>query len=154
MRKTEFVESYFDAWNHRDSKGIADHLAAEGTYRDVPGNLQIPSDEFVIYLDDFFAVYRHRYELIGEIQKSENTIAFQYRMYLSTNKQTSAMTVTYHGAEFITLRGDAAMVITDYYDIPVKTQVNKYAKSGLTRDQLLMHKQRLDLILQLFGFRE
>lgn len=148
MRKTEFVESYFDAWNHRDSKGIADHLAAEGTYRDVPGNLQIPSDEFVIYLDDFFAEYRHRYELIGEIQKSENTIAFQYRMYLSTNKQKSAMTVAYHGAEFITLRGDAAMVITDYYDIPVKTQVNKYAKSGLTRDQLLMHKQRLDLIMQ------
>jgi AraC-like DNA-binding protein len=40
------------------------------------------------------------------------------------------------------------MVITDYYDIPPKTQVNKYAKSGLTRSQLLSHKQRLDQIMQ------
>ena len=40
MRKTEFVESYFNAWNLRDPKGIADHLSADGTYRDVPENLQ------------------------------------------------------------------------------------------------------------------
>jgi len=148
MRKTEFVESYFDAWNHRDSKGIADHLSADGTFRDVPENLKISHEELVIFLDNFFTDYRHRYELIGEIQKSENTIAFQYRMFLSNNQKKSAITLTYHGAEFITLNGDEAMSITDYYDIPVKTHVNKYAKSGLTRDQLLGHKQRLDQIMQ------
>ena len=148
MRKTEFVESYFDAWNHRDSKGVADHLSADGTFRDVPGNLQISPEELVIFLDNFFADYRHRYELIGEIQKSENTVAFQYRMSLLDNKQKNAASVAYHGAEFITLRGDAAIEITDYYDIPTKASVNKYAKSGLTSSQLLAHKQRLDQIMQ------
>ena len=82
MRKLEFVESYFDAWNRRDSKGIADHLSANGTYYDVPANLQRSPEELITHLDDFFADYRHHYELIGEIQKSENTVAFQYRMFL------------------------------------------------------------------------
>ncbi len=45
-------------------------------------------EELVIFLDNFFADYRHRYELIGEIQKSENAVAFQYRMsLLDTNKK-------------------------------------------------------------------
>jgi AraC-like DNA-binding protein/nuclear transport factor 2 (NTF2) superfamily protein len=148
MRKTEFVESYFDAWNHRDAKGVADHLSADGTFRDVPENLQISPEELVIFLDSFFADHRHRYELIGEIQKSENTVAFQYRMSLPDNKQKNVAPVAYHGAEFITLRGDAAIEITDYYDIPTKASVNKYAKSGLTSSQLLAHKQRLDQIMQ------
>ena len=148
MRKTEFVKSYFDAWNHHDPKGIADHLSADGTYRDVPENLQISHDELIINLEDFFAEFRHRYELIGDIQKSENSVAFQYRMFLFRNKRKSAMAVTYHGAEFINLHDDAAMAITDYYDIPVKNTAHKYAKSGLTRDQLLTHKQSLDQIMQ------
>ena len=148
MRKTEFVESYFDAWNLRDPKGIADHLSADGTYRDIPENSQVSHDELIIILDDFFAEFRHRYELIGEIQKSKNTIAFQYRMFSFKNKRKSAMPAAYSGAEFITLNNDAAMAITDYYDIPVKTPVNKYAKSGLTRDRLLTHKQNLDQIMQ------
>lgn len=148
MRKTEFVESYFDAWNHLDPKRIADHLSADGTYRDVPENLQISHDELIISLDDFFAEFRHHYELIGEIQKGENTIAFQYRMFPFKNSPKSAMSVSYHGAEFITMHDDAAILITDYYDIPVKMLVNKYAKSGLTRDQLLTHKQRLDKLMQ------
>ena len=48
MRKTEFVESYFDAWNHRDSKGVADHLTTDGTYCDIPGKLRISPDEFIV----------------------------------------------------------------------------------------------------------
>jgi AraC-like DNA-binding protein len=149
MRKIEFVESYFDAWNHRDSKGIADHLSADGTYRDVPENLRISPEELIAYLNNFFADYRHSYKLIGEIQRSENTVALQYRMSLRKNNPKSAASVVYHGAEFITIHDDRAVEITDYYDIPIKPSVNKYAKSGLTRDQLLGHKQRLNNIMQL-----
>jgi len=148
MRKTEFVESYFDAWNLRDPKGVADHLSADGTYRDIPENSQVSHDELIITLEDFFAEFRHRYELIGEIQKSKNTIAFQYRMFSFKNRPKSAMPSAYHGAEFITMHDDAAMAITDYYDLPVKMPVNKYAKSGLTSDQLLTHKQCLDKLMQ------
>ena len=148
MRKTKFVESYFDAWNHRDSKGIADHLSADGTYCDVPENRLSTHDELITNLDKFFAEFRHRYELIGEIQKSANTIAFQYRMSHSKNSRKSAMSVAYQGAEFMTLHEDAALVITDYYDFPAKTRAHKYAKSGLTDNQLLTHKQRLDHIMQ------
>lgn len=148
MRKTEFVASYFDAWNHRDSKGIADHLSSEGVYRDVPENTQTSPEEWITSLDDFFARFRHRYELIGEIQKGKNSIAFQYRMFLYKNSKKSEKPISYHGAEFMTLNGDEAIAITDYYDIPIKPQSNKYAKSGLTRNQLLTHKQQLGQVMQ------
>ncbi len=148
MRKTEFVESYFNAWNHRDPKGIADHLSADGIYRDVPENQNRSPDELIISLNNFFALFQHRYELIGEIQKSENTIAFQYRMYPHRKDQDQVSPDAYHGAEFMTLNGDSAMAITDYYDIPFKALADKYAKSGLTRDQLDRHKRNLNHIMQ------
>src|SRR5665811_1258076 len=116
MRKIEFVESYFDAWNHRDPKGIADHLSVNGTYRDVPRNLQISPEELIVDLNDFFADYQHSYKLIGEILRSKNTVAFQYRMSLRKNNRKTAAPVTYHGAEFITIHDDRAVEITDYYD--------------------------------------
>jgi len=148
MRKTEYVQSYLDAWSRRDSKGVVDHLSSDGTYRDIPENSQSTPEELIVHLEQFFADYRYHYELVGEIQKSENTIAFQYRMFVYNNKRNRAQNNTYHGAEFITLNGDSAIVITDYYDIPMKTQVNKYAKSGLTEDQLRTHKRHLDSIMQ------
>ena len=147
MKKTEFVESYIDAWNHCDPKGIADHFSADGIYLDVPESVQNTPEELIVALEDFFANFRHRYELIGEVQKSANTIAFQYRMF-SFDDQKGATLVANHGAEFIALNGNAAITITDYYDTPVKTSVNKYAKSGLTGDQLLKYKQRLNHIMR------
>ena len=41
MHKTEFVESYIDAWNHHDPKGVADHFTEDGIYCDVPEHLQL-----------------------------------------------------------------------------------------------------------------
>jgi len=149
MRKTDFVESYFDAWNHRDSRGIAGHLSADGTYRDVPENLQRSQDELIVSLDQFFAVYHHRYELIGEVLKNGNTVAFQYRMFPLGKKTAREASVTWQGAEFITLYDGAAMTIVDYYDVPVEPLVNKYAKSGLAEEQLLEYKHRLDQIMRL-----
>jgi AraC-like DNA-binding protein len=144
MGAADFVESYFDAWNLRDPEGVAGHLSADGLYRDVPENLQRSYAELVIALDEFFSVFRHRYEPIGEVLKSGNTVAFQYRMYPLGKNMSCESSVSYRGAEFITMNGDSALSITDYYDIPAATQVHKYAKSGLSDDQLLKYKQRLD----------
>jgi len=69
-------------------------------------------------------------------------------MFLYKNNKKSEQPTSYHGAEFMTLQDDAAMTITDYYDIPVKPRSHKYTKSGLTRNQLLTHKQHLEQIMQ------
>ena len=66
----------------------------------------------------------------------------------------------YFGAEFMTLHGDAAVTITDYYDDPDMTRPSnlarmtsreihkhKYAKSGLSSDSLLEYKSRLEEIM-------
>ena len=82
MRKTEYVESYLDAWSRRDSRGVADHLSTDGTYQDISENSQSSPEELIVRLEQFFAEYRYQYELVGEIKKSENTIAFQYRMFV------------------------------------------------------------------------
>ncbi len=162
MRATAFVESYLDAWNHRDPKGVADHLTADGIYRDIPDNVQLSHDELITNLKDFFSNFRHRYELIGDILTSGNTIAYQYRMCPTESIHGGASPKAYCGADFITLHGDAAMTITDYCDIPGMTQapsvarltardaqLRKYAKSGLSSEQMLMYKHRLEQIMQL-----
>ena len=158
MRTVEFVESYFDAWNHRDPKGVADHLAEGGVFCDVPENARRTHDELIESLTEFFALHSHRYELIGEILTGNDTLAFQYRIFPLDGDDTSAV---YNGAEFMTLRGDAAQTITDYYETPqqsnqrtvsdqasANTQQRKYAKSGLCDEQMLKYKARLEDIMQ------
>ena len=161
MHATEFVNSYFDAWNHSDPKAVADHLDAKGVYRDIPEDVQRSHDELIVSLEEFFSSYRHRYELIGEILKSRDTIAFQYRMCPLGNGDNGLRAGSYRGAEFMTMHGDAAMTIIDYYDMPgvsgplplgdlaaTGSQKPKYAKSGLCNDQLLEYKDRLELIMR------
>lgn len=160
MRATEFVESYFDAWNHRDPEAVADHLASDGIYTDIPENVHRTHDELIVTLKDFFSTYQHRYELIGEILRGRDTIAFQYRMTPLPHGRNGGPPVSYEGAEFITLHGGAAITIIDYYDIPGISQPSnvasissrqvhgpKYAKSGLSDDQLLSYKTRLEQVM-------
>ena len=160
MRATDFVESYFDAWNHRDPKGVADHLAADGIYCDIPENAQRSHDELISSLTDFFSNFRHRYELIGEILTGRDTIAFQYQMCPFDKLDDGASATAFRGAEFMTLHGDSAMTITDFYDIPGlpqpsnlthlangQAQRSKYAKSGLNSEHLYEYKCRLEQIM-------
>ena len=161
MRATHFVESYFDAWNHHDPKGVADHLTADGIYCDVPRNEQRSHDELITDLSDFFSNYPHRYELVGEILTNGDTIAFQYQFSPLAETGNSEPETPLCGAEFMTLNGDAAMTITDYYDTPgmarpsqlasltsEEERKNKYAKSGLNGNQLLGYKIRLEEIMR------
>jgi AraC-like DNA-binding protein len=160
MRATQFVESYIGAWNHRDPKGVADHLTADGIYCDIPENVQRSHDELITSLTKFFSNHRHRYELIGEILSSENTIAYQYQICILGQASNPENAATFKGAEFMALNGDAAMTITDYYDVPGierpsklarltsrQAQKSKYAKSGLNTEQLLDYKDRLENIM-------
>ena len=106
MRATKFVESYFDAWNHCDPKAVADHLAADGIYCDVPQNTQRTHDELIAYLQQFFSETKHRYELIGEILASTNTVAFQYQIRPLENTGAHNSDTMFRGAEFMTLHYD------------------------------------------------
>jgi len=155
MQAIDFVESYFDAWNQHDPKGVADHLTMDGVYRDIPENRQSTHDELIQSLSKFFANYNHRYELIGEILGSENSIAFQYRIHPLGGSDA------YHGAEFMLLNGDAAMTITDYYDVPElgrpttltamatsNAQRKKYAKSGLSVTKMQLYKEQLECVMR------
>ena len=162
MQAVDFVESYIDAWNHCDPKGVADHLTNDGIYCDIPVHEQRSHDELITSLREFFASYRHRYELIGDVLSNRDTIAFQYQIIPSENVAKGQSSSPYTGAEFMTLHGEAAMTITDYYDIPPgyvrpssvarmasrETPAQKYAKSGLNNEQLLEYKRRLELIMR------
>ena len=146
MRAEKFVESYFDAWNHTDPEGVASHLTPDGVYRDVPLNIQRSHDELIVTLQQFFAAFPHRYEVIGDILSDQNTIAFQYRVCPVGGTARNDIQ-SYRGAEFMTLSGDAAVTITDYYDFPTEAAKDKYAKSGLGRRQMQAYKQRLEEVM-------
>jgi len=146
MRAAEFVESYIEAWNRNDPERVASHLAANGIYYDIPANIQRTHDELIVTLNEFFADFPHHYQIIGDIVSNRNTIAFQYRVCPVRGPGRKRI-ASYCGAEFITLDGDTAITIKDYYDFPTAAQKNKYAKSGLQRDQMQELKARLEQIM-------
>jgi len=161
VRPADFVESYFEAWNHRDPRAVADHLAANGIYCDVPENSHHSHDELVTHLREFFSGNPQQYRLIGDVLASKHTIAFQYEILPEYAASSRDARQHLQGAEFITLHHDAALSIVDYYDVPEKKapsdlalmtsraiRARKYAKSGLTDEQLAAYRIRLDRVMQ------
>ena len=152
MRAAEFVQSYIDAWNHCDARAVAEHLVKNGTYCDIPNNEQHSREGLVASLVEFFTLEHHRYELIGEVLASEKSIAFQYKM-----SSVDSVSEEIFGAEFMTLKGDGAFKIADYYDpvhsatepaVPVREKVaEKYAKSGLSDTQLAQYTEQLRALM-------
>ena len=146
MRAADFFQSYFDAWNHSDAQAMAEHLEVNGTYCDIPANVQHAREDLVANLTDFFTLDHHRYQLIGEVLANDRSIAFQYKMSPLDNSGEEGF-----GAEFMTLDGEGVVKIADYYDPTHTTRphrsngqaVPKYAKSGLDEKQLESYRRRL-----------
>lgn len=146
MRAAEFVESYIDAWNHHDARYVADHFTQDGIYYDVPIQEQHPKPELVGILSEFFAHDQNHYELEGEIATGAHSIAFQYKVIAHEGNRDAC----WSGAEFVTLKGNQAVQITDYYKEPVAFVPlgRKYAKSGLTQDVLEKYKRELHALME------
>ncbi len=146
MHAADFVESYIDAWNQRDAGCVADHFDSDGIYYDVPIEAQHPKRELVTFLSEFFAQDHNHYELDGEIATGPHSIAFQYRVIAGQGSRDAC----WFGAEFVTLKGDHALQIMDYYKQPVASEGpgRKYAKSGLTQDLLEKYKRALHALME------
>ncbi|MDG1164934.1 MAG: helix-turn-helix domain-containing protein [Porticoccaceae bacterium] len=153
MHAAKFVESYIDAWNHSDPKGVAEHLVKNGIYCDIPANQQHSGEALVAILSDFFASGSHRYHLIGDVLSNDLSIAFQYRM-----SSLDGIADDWFGAEFMTLKGSGAIKIADYYD-PTHSvgsmavgasslPLQKYAKSGLDEEQLQRYTSQLASLMR------
>lgn len=153
MRAEEFVESYFEAWNLRDAQSVANHLSPNATYFDIPTKNQLTRDDLVESLSKSFYHEKNQYELVGEILTADNTLAFQYKVSPIDPETGKALSVPWFGAEFITLDGDTATRIDDYYEIAGSLRVStdlqqKYAKSGLSTGQLESYKNQLTDLMQ------
>ncbi len=154
MRAADFVQSYFEAWNHRDAQAVADHLACDGVYCDVPEQSRHSHRQLIAHLREFFSAARYRYRLIGEVLATGDTIAFQYEMIPHAGESNRTEQQPFRGAEFVTLYDDAAMRIVDYYEVPGRSRdpltpspgpdaPTKYTKSGLTDARLAEYRRRL-----------
>lgn len=160
MNATDFVNSYFDAWNQKDSQAIANHLAENGVYADIPIHQNMSRDELIAHLDELFEHEANVYELTGEVLAGEDTIAFQYKVYPKNTDKSKPAPAIWHGAEFVTLRDGVAIEIADYYEqdgqqappSPVASatgapRVQRYAKSGLDDAQIESVKKQLSALM-------
>ncbi|AQA19588.1 AraC family transcriptional regulator [Halioglobus japonicus] len=135
MVSADFVASYIDAWNQHDPAGVAEHLAKGGTYFDIPTQQQMNRDDLVRHLKQYFANDTNYYTLVGEVLSGESSIAFQYRACPDGENGEGG----WMGAEFITMDGEGAGLIEDYYRDPElvsrrrsgEAGGSRYAKSGL-----------------------
>ena len=145
QKAAEFVRSYFEAWNRQDANAIADHLAENGTYLDMPDQKPLTRAELIATLEESFRDNDNHYELVGKVLSDSETLAFQYKV--TPNGGTGPAS---YGAESISLRKGSALQIADYYESPeLQTprsplaQVQRYAKSGLSESQLEQLKSRV-----------
>jgi len=157
MLSADFVTSYFDAWNQHDAGGVAEHLAQEGIYFDIPIQQQLTRDGLIAHLDGFFLRDTSVYRLMGEVLTADDSIAFQY---IASPIDSDAEEDSWTGAEFISMVGNAAGKIEDYYQTPnqeVPNQptngsargvaVQRYAKSGLGANALQSVMQDLTVLM-------
>ncbi|MFT4822907.1 MAG: AraC-like DNA-binding protein [Halioglobus sp.] len=157
MQAAEFVHSYVDAWNRQDAKAIAEHLADNGTYMDVPVHQNMSRPEFITHLEKQFKLEAYYYQLSGEVLSGETTIAFQYQVFPRDDKNEPNQTQTWFGAEFITLSNGEATEIADYYEQVGQTlhssplavsataiHVQRYAKSGLSGPKMEQLKEKIE----------
>lgn len=157
MASHPFVDSYLGAWNRNDAQAVGQHLAKGGFYRDVPANLKLNRKELIDSLLEFFEDGPHRYELVGDVVGSLNSVAFQYRMLPLGCTRDERGLQTLRGAEFIELDKGYATSISDYYqlDEPLTTNTargdnmnhRKYAKSGLGAARIAQYKLRLKALM-------
>jgi AraC-like DNA-binding protein len=154
MKSSEFVSSYFDAWNQCDAAGVAEHLAQSGTYIDTQEQAQLNRDDLIAHLKDFFAQKNNLYQLLGDVLTGENSIAFQYR---AIPLEPGSDDAEWTGAEFITMAGDAAIRIEDYYQSPGLSAARRsvrvasgrrYAKSGLDAQSLSTMMARINNLME------
>ena len=115
MNATEYVRSYIEAWNRQDSHAVADHLAENGRYMDIPVHQNMTREQLITHLDDLFSRETPCYELTGEVLSGKNTVAFQYKI-LPRRQSSTEPPETSYGAEFITLQDGRALEIADYYE--------------------------------------
>lgn len=161
MRAADFVASYFDAWNQQDAQAIADHLAENGTYLDIPVQQHMSREQLVQHLNDSFELETNFYEVTGEVLAGKNTIAFQYKVFPRDPQKNPDQTETWFGAEFITLHDGAAVEIADYYEqqgqqpphSPLANatgaaRIKRYAKSGLSAVQMDEVKRQLGELME------
>lgn len=127
MLSADFVRSYIDAWNERNPARVAEHLARGGTYHDMTELRRVTRRDFIAHLEEYFSRDNNRYVLVGEVLEGENTIAFQY---LACPTGDSAGDGGWMGAEFITLDGDTATRIEDYYRDPALATRERAGGSG------------------------
>ncbi|MEM0953968.1 MAG: helix-turn-helix domain-containing protein [Pseudomonadota bacterium] len=152
----EFVATYIEAWNCQDSEAVLSHMADEGTYRDITHQQQLSRQQFSHHLDDEFVGAQYAYALVGDVCTGGDSIAFQYKAL-----PLSGSGVSWYGSEFITLKDGSAVEIADYYEAreefaprrPVVSatslvRAQRYAKSGLSPEQLEEIKSRLIALME------
>jgi len=151
MQAAKFINSYLDAWNHFDARGVAAFLSSQGMYLDRRHHEEYSRPALIQYLHDLFTREKHQYELVGDILVGKSTIAYQYKAF---DLNSPDLTTAEYGAEFLSLQDDKIIHIEvyysdqpDFFEHPLTAARNanaqKYEKSGLGPQQAEHYKARL-----------
>jgi AraC-like DNA-binding protein len=151
VEANSFVTSYLEAWNERDASSVTEHLCPNGRYIDEVFQQQIGREALFEELVDYFQSDHYFYEVTGDILTNGKTIAFQY---CAKPMAPDSQTTIWHGAEFITLRGNSALEIRDYYQARVSLprsqrgdDAARYVKSGLREDAMAQLLEALECLM-------
>ena len=156
MQAAQFINSYLDAWNHFDARGVAAFMSSQGMYLDRRHHEKYSRPALIQYLHDLFTREKHLYQLVGDILVGKSTIAYQYKAF---DLNSPGLTTAEYGAEFLSLQGAKIIHIEVYYsdqpdfhdhNFSTARNVNaqKYEKSGLGPQQAEHYKAMLRQLME------
>jgi steroid delta-isomerase-like uncharacterized protein len=122
MKALQVAKGYFDAWNHRDTKGIIASFVDGGTYSDPaagPGLTREATAEYANGLWDAFP--NLEFETISEAETEPGTVVAQWLMRGTNTGSFAGLPPTGHavslpGADFIKVEGDKIRSVQGYFD--------------------------------------
>lgn len=123
MAVMELVQTYFDAWNARDSEALVAAFAEGGTYQDPASGGVLTGEAIGAYAEGLWVMFPDlSFEVVSAVEAGPGRVAAQWRM-LGTN--TGPLTpllpplglpVDLPGADFIEAGTDGVHSVVGYFD--------------------------------------
>lgn len=159
MKPKELIKAYVAAWDSHDADAILALMVRGGSYYDAFWMETCTGRDLAQYFRDDFAEQPYRYEQVGEVIQTKNSVTFRYEAYeqsCATDRKPA-----FTGVEILTLRDGLIDTITDHYcptDPSVLEEaaelasrrhgVSRYANGGLGARTALRYRKKIASLIE------
>jgi len=147
----QLVYDYFNAWNAGDPKTVTDFFSNDAVYVDTALNKEYRGREIEKYISLILSgsIGDIHFSIVDEPVISGDVVFLQSSLKINSMNENKVL----DSAELIRIKDNRITMIQTYYNLdlqlePYLQENDKYAKSGLDREQIDAIKNKLESLMQ------